>query len=173
VLPGLLLAFTGNVTAQTQDIGIQLNVIRLHNLNEAPFGIGGRWTHRVASVFAIDTELTHYPENPSGNFGETTALFGIRAGKRFERNAIFAKARPGVIHFGGEYFRLRLDPKTHFTMDVGAVLEYYRGRRTVVRIDVGDAIIVYGAARLFDRLNPDALGTVHNFQVGFGLGVRF
>jgi hypothetical protein len=103
-------------------------------------------------------------------------VLGMRAGKRlerFERIGIFAKVRPGLIHFGGEHFKLRLEPKTHVMMDVGVVFEYDWSRRTFVRIDVGDAIIYYGAARYFDRLNPDALGTVHNLQAGFGLGIRF
>jgi hypothetical protein len=58
-------------------------------------------------------------------------------------------------------------------MDVGGVLEYYPSPHTFMRIDAGDTIIYFGSARLFNRVNPDALGTIHNFQPGVGFGFRF
>jgi hypothetical protein len=124
-------------------------------------------------LIATDLELTYYPENPSGNFGETAALFGVRAGRQFDRIGLFVKGRPGLMHFGGGYFDLRLDRKTFFIVDVGGVVEFYPTPRTFLRIDAGDTVIYFGSARLFNRLNPDPLGTVHNFQPGFGFGFRF
>ena len=115
----------------------------------------------------------YYPENPSGNFGESTVLIGCRLGKHFDHFGMFGDVRPGAIHFGGAYFEQRLDQKTHPMMDVGGILEYYPSRRTVLRIELNDAIIFYGPARLFNRPNPDSLGTVHNLQPGFGFGFRF
>src|SRR5437867_11111275 len=120
-------------SAQAFEAGIQLTGLHLHKIDETPFGIGGRFHYVFSRLAAADIELTRYPEYRSGNFGETAALAGIRFGRSFERVGIFAKGRPGVIHFGGEYFNLRLDRKTHFTLDAGAVLEYYPNQRTFLR----------------------------------------
>jgi hypothetical protein len=141
--------------------------------------VGARFHYNLRPWIAADVALMHYPENPSGNFGETSALFGIRAGTRLNRLGVFGQARPGLIHFGGDYFALRLERKTHPAFDAGAVLEYYPGQRVFLRIDLSDTIIFYGNARQFNRvdangnLTGDALGTVHNFQPAFGLGFRF
>jgi len=162
-----------SAAAQTYEVGLQLTGLHLHKIDEAPFGVGARFNYNVTRFVAADIEVTHYPENPSGNFGETAALAGIRAGKRFGRIGTFLKVRPGLMHFGGDYFQLRLDVKTHFTMDVGGVLEYYPSPHTFVRVDAGDTTIYFGNARLFNRPNPDALGTIHNFQPGMGFGFRF
>jgi hypothetical protein len=160
-------------SAQNWDIGLQLSGAHLHKIDEAPIGIGVRFGRSVTRLVVVDAEVTHAPENNSGNFGETTALFGVRLGRRFGRFGMFAKAGTGATHFGGDYFRLRLDRKNFLTADLGGVLEYYPSTRTFVRIDAGDLIIYYGGARFFNGPNPDALGTVHNFQPGFGIGLRF
>jgi len=158
---------------QTYEIGLQVSGLHLHKIDETPVGLGVRFHYNLTRILAADAELTHYPENPSGNFGETAALAGFRGGKRFGRVGIFAKLRPGEMHFGGEFFSLRLDTKTHFMLDIGGVVEYYPSKRTFIRIDAGDAVIYYGSARFFNRPNPDALGTVHNFQPALGFGFRF
>jgi len=168
-----VLSFALAARAQKYEVGVQLTGMHLHKIDEAPFGIGARFNYNFSPLVASDVELTHYPENSSGNFGETTALFGIRSGPRIDRVGIFGKFRAGVIHFGGEYFALRLDQKTHPIVDIGGVVEYYPRKNIFLRIDAGDSIIFYGTARLFNRPNPDELGTVHNFQPGFGFGLRF
>ena len=168
-----VLTFALPVPAQTSEIGLQLTGVHLHKIDEAPIGIGVRFDYNMARPFAIDAEVTHAPQNSSGNFGETTMLLGVRVGRRFGRIGVFGLGRAGVTHFGGEYFRLRLDRKNFFTTDLGGVLEYYPSVRTFIRIDAGDTVIYYGSARLFNRENPDPLGTVHNFQPGFGIGIRF
>ncbi len=159
--------------SQAFELGAQLTGMHLHKIDEAPFGVGARFHYNVTPYAAADAEWTKYPQNSSGNFGETAALIGGRAGKRFSRVGLFVKARFGVVHFGGRYFEQRLDRRTHALADIGGILEFYPSRRTFVRIDQGDAIIYYGGAKLFNRANPDALGTVHHYQPGFGFGFRF
>lgn len=159
--------------AQKFEAGIQLTGLHLHKIDEAPAGIGGRFHYNVTRLLAMDAELIHYPENPSGNFGESAALLGIRVGRRFGQMGVFAKGRAGVMHFGGQYFKSRLDVRTHFIVDTGGIIEFYPSKRTIVRIDSGDTTIYYGRARLFNRINPDALGTVHNFQPGLGIAFVF
>lgn len=152
--------------AQSFEAAAQFTGVHLHKIDEAPLGIGARIHYTFLPHFAADLELTKYPRN-------TAALFGVRAGKRFRRVGIFLKARAGVIHFGGGYFEQRLDHRTRQVADIGGVIEFYPSARTFLRIDEGDTIIYYGAARLYNRPNPDALGTVHNYQPGFGIGFRF
>jgi Outer membrane protein beta-barrel domain len=159
--------------AQRYEAGIQLTGVHLHKIDEGLFGIGARFHYNLTSVLAGDLELTHYPENSAGNFGESTILVGLRAGKHFNRFGAFIKGRPGWIHFGGDYFSSRLDHKTHFIVDLGGMLEYYPTLHTFVRLEGGDTVIYYGEAKLFNRPSPDALGTVHNFQSGAGFGFRF
>jgi len=168
-----LLVFPDRTLAQTFELGVQFTGMHLHKIDEAPLGVGTRFDYNFRSFAAAELELMHYPENPSGNFGESTVMLGTRLGKHFDRFGVFGIVRSGVIHFGGGYFTQRLDQKTHSMMDVGGALEYYPNRRTVMRIDLGDAIVYYGNARLFNRPNPDGLGTVHNLQPGFGFGFRF
>jgi hypothetical protein len=147
--------------------------MHLYKIDEAPLGIGLRFNSPLMPLVGTDFEAMHYPSNASGDFGETSVLAGIRIGKVLGSVGIFGNVRPGVIHFGGLYFQQRLDQKTHFILNAGGTLEYYPNDRTFLRIELADAIIYYGTARLFNRPDPDALGTVHNFQPGFGVGLRF
>jgi len=172
VLVALLLVST-NAAAQNFEAGIHVTGLHFHKIDEGPAGIGGRFHYNVRPLIGADAELTHYPSNSAGNFGETAALLGVRIGARVNRVGLFAKARPGVMHFGGDYFKTRLDDRTHFIMDVGGMVQYYFQHRVIVRLEFGDTTIYYGGAKLFNRPNPDALGTVHNFQSGLGLALRF
>jgi hypothetical protein len=168
-----LLAVIALITARVQaqdrpgsfELGLQLTGVHLHKIDETPFGIGARAVIDISKRIALDAEIDHYPENPSGNFGETAALVGVRSGWRvLDRFGVFAKARAGMMHFGGGFFDQRLVRRTVADIDVGGVLEYYPSPRTVVRVDIGDTILFYGGS---------ALGTVHNFQPALGFGFRF
>jgi hypothetical protein len=158
--------------AQSFEAAVQITGMHLHKIDQAPIGIGARVHYNFRRFAAADMEFTEYPENSSGNFGETAALFGIRAGKRFQRAGFFLKARTGVMHFGGGYFEQRLDQKTHNIADIGGIVEIYPSRRMFLRLDQGDTVIYYGGAHLFNRPNPDPLGTVHHYQTTLGVGFR-
>ena len=162
----LLLASRANAQhgARPLELGVQITGVHLHKIDETPFGFGGRVFLGITKRISLDAEIDHYPENPSGNFGETAALFGIKTGWRWARFGVFAKARSGLMHFGGAYFERRLERRTVFDVDLGGVLEYHPSPRTTIRIDLGDAILFYGGS---------ALGTVHNFQPALGYGFRF
>lgn len=175
-----LFLFSSDSFAQTEDhpieVGGVVTAIDFRNtLEEKPLGIGGRFTYNVTKNFALDSEVTHFPENPSGNFGQTVALVGLRAGARSETFGIFAKARPGVVHLGGDAFRVRNGTQSKFAFDVGGVLEIYPSPRLIVRIDVGDTIIPFGSDTINSPLPPLVRrpGTTHNLQSSFGIGYRF
>ena len=101
------------------EAGAQLTSIRLNALGESPLGIGGRFGYHLNDHLALDAQLNYFPENPSGNFGETQVLAGMRLGSRVDRWGIYARAGAGAIHFGGDFFDLRLSSKTHFALDLG------------------------------------------------------
>src|SRR3954470_9428161 len=122
---------------QKYEIGAQFSGTHLHKIDEAPLGIGLRINRNITPILATDTELTYCPQNPSGNFGEIYFLAGGRIGASVDKIGVFGKLRAGVIHFGGDFFSLRLLDKTHPMLDAGAVVEYYPTHRVILRIDLG------------------------------------
>ena len=121
--------------------------------------------------------------------GYVPLCFGVKAGKRWEKWGVFAKARPGFTSFSQGRFILDLDSAgnfvsshfertTHFTTDVGGVLEFYPTLRIVTRFDAGDTIIHYGPQSVRNFFPPPTTFTLpaatrHNFQFNAGIGFRF
>ncbi len=161
-------------------------------------GVGGRVTFNLTKQLALEAETTLFPNR--GFNGERRAtgravqsLFGVKAGKRWDKFGVFAKARPGLISFSaGRLIRddqssspispvFRNTRATHFAFDAGGVLEFYPTRRIVTRFDAGDTIIRYGQQSTPTGLTfpfgpssfelPD--NTRHNFQFSAGIGIRF
>jgi hypothetical protein len=148
--------------------------LNLRDVREGPVGVGGRFGVNVNQYIALEAEATYFPQNPSGNFGETTGFFGVKAGKRFfQRFGLFGKVKPGFIRFGSPHFDLRLPKKEFFAADIGGVIEYYPNRHTVVRLDYSDVIIPFGGIDYLVSIPPRRLGTSHNFQQSLSIGVRF
>ena len=109
---------------------------------------------------AIEGEGNFFPNNNTfGSLGEgraTQGQFGVKAGRRYKTFGVFAKARPGFLTVGDVYsyrpgssisiygfptYNTRIGRETHFTTDVGRVLEFYPSRRAIVRFDAGDTIV--------------------------------
>lgn len=164
-------------------------------------GFGGRVTYNFNDHVAVEAEGNFYPTSTFQNYvtgGRAEQMqFGLKIGKRFDKFGVFAKARPGFISFGEAQGVTQVpvatgsvvdvvntftdERKTHFTTDVGGVLELYPSRRVLVRFDFGDTIIRYGEHDEigFDFLNP--FGTIvrapseikHNFQFTGGVSYRF
>jgi len=166
-------------------------------------GFGGRFTYNINRNLAVEAEVNYTPGTrtlselfmagestnvPFSGGEKTQLLFGAKYGFRSKRFGVFAKARPGLIHFrafpyvvdkfivyqnGQPYDMLVLSsekPATFFNMDVGGVFEYYPSKRTLIRFDIGDTIIHYNAQPPRD-VNPTF--TRHNLQMNLGFGFRF
>lgn len=161
-------------------------------------GVGGRFTFNLNANVALEVQSDFYPKTlrviNNGRVGGNVlqGQAGIKAGKRFERFGIFAKARPGVISFSQAIRFDGFDPsfgfgfpifnrvrKNYFSLDLGGVLEFYPSRRLVTRFDGGDTLIRY---RQFDYpivfLPPiqffhTPAEFTHNFQFSAGVGWRF
>jgi hypothetical protein len=161
-------------------------------------GFGGRLTFNLTKHVALEAEGNFFPHKDDSSLSSGGQLlqgqFGVKAGKRFGKFGIFAKARPGfasfsrvftqvgttTIDFNGqrvEFPNFELKRKTHFSMDLGGVLEFYPSRRVLTRLDVGDTIIRYGSAS-FSPIDGQTVTfipvsrTSHNFQLSAGVGFR-
>lgn len=162
-------------------------------------GFGGRVGYNINDNVAIEAEGNFYPRHSFAN--STTGgypsqmQFGVKAGKRYERFGVFAKARPGFVNFsrvstltGTETFVFNGQTfifgtfeerrRTYFSMDVGGVLEFYPTSRIFTRFDAGDTIIRYGQRDLQSIFltSPSFVipaETRHNFQFTAGIGLRF
>jgi|SRR5215831_4837150 len=181
IVIGLFFLFSSESFAQTRDhpieVGGFITTIDLRDLiGEKTGGLGGRFAYNFTNNFAFDAEVAYFPEDPSGNFGQTAALAGLRAGVRNENFGAFAKFRPGVVRFGGGVFRsLNNHSQNYFAVDMGASLEFYPSPRVIVRVDLGDTIVSFGANTINRPALPSTIrpGTTHNFQPSFGVGFRF
>jgi hypothetical protein len=158
-------------------------------------GFGGRITFNLNKNIALEAEGNFFPrENFNDVFRGGRLLqgqFGLKAGKRFGKFGLFAKARPGLASFskvltqvGATTLDINGQPvtipifgekrKTYFSMDLGGVLEFYPSRKVLTRIDVGDTIIRQnsdGFSPFSFTFNPTAKAS-HNFQLSAGIGFR-
>ena len=168
-------------------------------------GFGGRLTYNLNRSVALEAVGNFFPHSCrfcGGNvFGDnsgniTQGLFGVKAGKRFQKWGIFGKARPGVVSFSegdsrvglsdtGDDFFIVQSRRTHFAVDLGGVLEFYPSKRIVTRFEAGDTLIHYGQRQTnFLSFDPTTFAPVliplttrsetrHNFQFSAGVGWRF
>ena len=156
-------------------------------------GLGGRFTFNLTDNVALEAEGNYYTRDNRGHMFQSQ--FGVKAGKRFRRFGVFAKARPGFVDFTkvtqlvgtrtvpfgdrqliiGDF---RVGAKEYFSTDIGGVIEFYVSRRVLTRMDFGDTIIHYSerAVAGFSTSNTIVRSppeTKHNFQYTAGLGFRF
>lgn len=167
--------------AQTDDRRIEVGGFLTHlsltdSNGEGPVGLGGRFGYNFSKYVGLDAEIAHLPENGQGAFGQTLVLAGAKAGVRSEKFGVFAKVRPGIVHFGGSRYNVfGNNQPTKFALDVGGVVEFYPTKRSIIRVDAGDTIIAFGNDR-FPSGTPNFIyepGTSHNFQGSIGFGFRF
>lgn len=161
---------------QKIEAGVFLSSLNMNeSTGEGSIGFGGRFSYNFNRYVAFDTDASYYPQNPSGNFGQTLVSAGVKAGIRSEKFGVFAKAKPGVIHFGGNAFQATHNgSRDYFSFDVGGVLEYYSNSHILLRLDISDNIINFGDD-LFNRGFPvsERPGVSHNPQIHFGVSFRF
>jgi len=161
-------------------------------------GGGGRFGYNVSKYFGLEAEVNFFPRDRDVEGGQKfQGLFGVKAGKRFDKVGVFGKARPGFVRFEkGDYvfgtggcFTVFPPPlacfqsraTTNFAFDVGGVVEVYPSRNTLIRFDVGDTMIrfnqrnVAATSDVFAGLVvfPAPAETKHNLQASAGFGFRF
>jgi len=155
------------------EAGFQVTTIQLGAPAEKPFGLGGRIGRELGNHITVEAEANHFPENPSGNFGETQVVGGVKAGGHFGSWGGFIKIRPGLLHFGGRDFRARNSALNYAVLDIGAVAERSITERMVFRMDFGNTIVFYGGDVVNTALGKYRPGTESNLQISFSLGFKF
>src|SRR5215471_12177703 len=155
------------------EAGFQVTTIQFGAPAERPFGFGGRIGRELGNHITVEVEANHFPENPSGNFGETQVVAGVKAGGHVGSWGGFIKIRPGLMHFGGTDFRARNSALDYATLDIGAVAERSITERMVFRMDFGNTIIFYGGNVVHTALGTSRPGPQSNLQISFGLGLKF
>ena len=182
--------------AQTDRRDVELGVVVpwlcLTEHEGADVGLGGRLTYNLAHHVALEGELSWFarelvrmpvvPTVPMTTDRRVQALFGMKAGTRWEWLGLFGKVRPGVVHFRNELHVVCVtepcppiaSSQTELALDLGGIVELYPTPQLVIRFDVGDLWIrgtgndVPGSGNV--KFTRD-LG--HNFQVSSGLSIRF
>jgi hypothetical protein len=165
------------------------------------YGFGGRFGYRQSKYFTLEGEGNFFPHDGVLDAGrKIQGFFGVKAGKRFEKIGVFAKARPGFVRYsrgdyrepGGPCIAVFPQPigcfqalgETRFAADLGGVFEYYPTKRTIIRFDAGDTIVrlparnvaafqTNTASFLSLVVTPAPAETRNHFQASAGFGFRF
>ncbi len=166
-------------------------VIRSNQFDQTYLSLGGRLGYNLTSNIAFEAEGNFIPKR---NFSEieqsrkTQFLAGIKAGIRREKFGLFAKVRPGIMHFSvlPSHTTCTLptptnpvctpESQTNLAVDLGGVLEYYPSPRTIVRFDAGNTLVRFkdaGPTQIFTSVRTTPADTVHNFQASLGFSFRF
>ena len=164
-------------------------------------GFGGRFGYNINDFLAVEAEANFFPRERRLDGGrEIQGLFGVKAGRHFEKVGVFGKIRPGFLSSRTSEFRDRGDTaciaifpppaacfdktvrrQTNLAVDIGGVIELYPTDRMIVRFDAGDTIIRLGQRSFIAPFPTSPSGvivtapaeTTHNFQGSVGLGFRF
>jgi hypothetical protein len=149
-------------------------------------GLGGRLVYRMLPHLDLDGEVILHPN--AGVSGHRVQGFaGVKAGHRFSKLGLFAKARPGFIYFakdpfgvsrpGGTLLAAKWANSMEAAIDFGGVFEYYSSRGAIIRFDLADVVIRYEPRSVFisQFVAPIKAGdfTTHNRQWSLGFGFRF
>jgi hypothetical protein len=190
------------------EVGLHFTSITKPNYNGGATepGIGARFTFNLNRSVALEAVGNFFPHSCNycgGNIGDNSGiikqgLFGVKAGKRFEKWGIFAKARPGVVTFGqgntiytingtgpSASVHVQRTGVSHFATDLGGIMEFYPSKHIVTRFEAGDTLIHYASRQSnFISFDPTTNSptlipfttrseTRHNFQFAAGIGWRF
>lgn len=161
----------------TRTVTVTTNGLSIAADRELAVGFGGRLGYNLSRYLAFEAEVNFFPRDRDLEGGrKIQSVFGLRAGKRFEKFGIFAKARPGFVHSSKGNYELipgalcgAISPpsitcfsavsRTNFAFDLGGVFELYPSKRTIIRFDTGDTLIRHGS-RSVVAVQPAPPGTL-------------
>jgi hypothetical protein len=177
----VLLVCGGSATARAQavDIGAHVTTLDLGILNESAWGVGGRLGYETGGLVTIEGEVNVFQEQPvTGR--RVQALGGLKLGGRTNAYGLFAKLRPGVLHFSRDFIMPGtaciavvptpvecLATRTHLALDFGSAIELYPSARSLVRVDIGTTYVWFGSR------GEHPTRRTGNFQLSLGGGLRF
>lgn len=167
------------------EFGVQADIHYLDGVGEWGGGLGFRFNYNFTEHLALDSALIFRQHDllasnatKTAVVGQTTGLFGVRAGKRVEDYGFFAHARAGFMHFGTDNGVTLLTRNTVPAFDLRGTLEHYHGP-VILRLELGEMIVAYGNAQAASNITlgpppaPGRLGTRASPVVGLGFAVRF
>jgi hypothetical protein len=170
------------------ELGVQANINHLDGVEQWGGGIGGRFHYNFDQHFALDSELTYRQHDiatlsglslNTAVVGQTSGLFGVRAGQRDGEYGFFAQARAGFLHFSNGNGTSLLTRNTVPAFDVGGSFERYHGP-VILRFGLSELIVPYGSTKLPPappatppQPQSGPLGTRASPMVSFGFAVRF
>lgn len=182
------LFLTGEARAQSPEIptddqgfaaGVHFAGVRLNQLKEGAAGVGGRiaYDYPLKNILIVSPEIefNYFPQNPSGNFGESQLLAGAKVGIRRGKIGMFGKVRPGLMHLpgDGDFGARNGGAATQFALDTGVVMEYWPRQHVALRFDVGDTIVYFGSPVNTGLGAARPPGTTHNMQFSTGIMFHF
>jgi hypothetical protein len=167
--------------AQQVELGGFATYIAMDNVDQNPWGIGGRLGVQVLPFATLEAEVSAFPGDLTVTGPMTQVLGGVRLGGRGRGYGLYAKLRPGFVRFDEDFIapglgcvavvptpEACLNDQYNFALDVGSVVELYPNDRLIVRIDIGTTNIWYGT-----RGDDGPTRHAGNFQLSMGAGVRF
>jgi hypothetical protein len=159
------------------EIGAQLNGLQLNGpVVGGSFGLGGRFGFNYNQYVSLDSDLSVY--NFGGDRLNTVAGFlGARVGYTSQQFGVYAKLRPGFIHFPSspELVPPVTRPASHFVFDTGFVMVRYLENHMYLRFEVGRTFVNYGGGSYSDSVTGQVthLGVPGGVSVGFGVGAHW
>ena len=169
----LVIAYALQPTLSVYESGIQTQLLR-----ESGFAVTG--SHFLRSWIAVDSSVIYLGngDQPSFQAGGPQVQFfaGLKVGVQRRRFGVYAKGRPGLIAFTSAYVNTAgVPPPTggveQLGGDVGAVLEAYPARKVVLRVDLGETLVRYGAVSPVTNYGTNYAPVLHASQPQFLLGV--
>jgi Outer membrane protein beta-barrel domain len=176
----------GHAQAKTEtpkiELGLQITMVNLGGVKpvlpgSTNPGFGGRITWNLNHRYSVESEVNFFPRDLFERGRRTQALFGMKMSARVENAGIFLKIRPGFIHFDQAAAIATLVDRgsfnaMNFALDLGAGVEFYPSRHTILRFDFGDTVIrLSGINCPFPGCSRTNYS--HNFQFNAGIGLRF
>ncbi len=177
-----LLFLSPALHAQQASAGASYTLLSLTYPDQMPNGFGGWFSWDLATTgptFGIDAGVNFFPEDHPLIGRQTQVLAGVRGGVRTDHLALFARVRPGFVHFSRRFFQPEiacvlifpppescLIDATNLAFDLGGTVEVYPTARATLRFDLGDTVL------RFARTDGDSSWR-HNLQFAAGAGWRF
>lgn len=175
------------------------------HVDRTTLGFGGRTAYNFNRYWSLEAEVNVFPEqNALGGNSDIVCcgigtpidgrmvegLVGTKIGLRGRKVGIYARTRPGFLHFAktlgdctriiGVGLQCSFDRgRTDFVLDVGGSVEAYVSRRWFMRVDAGDLIQFFPGLSFMMRQQVPFRSSdtraqkYHNFQFGAGTGFRF
>ena len=159
-------AASAQSSANRFDVGVQIAAAHSSPFDANEVGFGGRVAWHPIDMIGIEAEVDLYPgdfpdDRNAFSGARVEGLFGLTAGRTFDRLRPFARLRPGFLRiqeapeplacitiFPPPLACVLGAGRTLFALDIGGGLEVAVGADTFLRVDLGDRLLRVPRTRL-------------------------